>query len=97
MSPIKSTPNQTLDKIVKDIVTGTNVLTNFYASSALPEPSFEPTQDVATKDDPTPRDVQLAKNEIMDSTLLLFDLCSGPTKILSHLTVAVGTKFLDVL
>jgi hypothetical protein len=93
LKPVRDPSIQTLDKILNDIVENTRVLQDFYNTNSLPGPSFEPTQLAAAKDDQNPRDVEIAKNEIMDSSLLLFDLCSGPSKILSHLTVAVSPTF----
>lgn len=79
-----------LPGIVAKLKRDVDVLSEFYSSSAHPAPSFDQNAPTASVPKDAPLEVKAASDTVMDNALKLFDLCSGPTKILSHLTVAVN-------
>lgn len=81
-----------LPEIVQKLKQDVDILSDFYSTNAHAGPSFDQHAPIASVPNNAPLEVKNASDAVMDSALKLFDLVSGPTKILSHLTVAVSTS-----
>lgn len=81
-----------LPDIVQKLKQDVDILAQFYTTDTHPAPSFDQNAPTASIPNQAPLEVKMASDAVMDNALRLFDLCSGPTKILSHLTVAVKTS-----
>jgi 6-hydroxytryprostatin B O-methyltransferase len=84
--PVK---NELLTELASSIATNAQVLSTFLQSEGHPMPSFE--RDAAPKTIPAsaPSEIQAAREALLDASMKMFQLASGPSEYLPNLAVHV--------
>lgn len=79
-----------LESLTQKLVQDVRVLNDYYSRNVQTAPSFERDAAAASIPEKAPLEVKVARDAAMDHALEIFDLLSGPSKLLSNLTVSVS-------
>nr|WNS47926.1 CapK [Capnodium sp. TTI-000886] len=77
-----------LESLTQNLVQNAQALNQYYSKNAYPAPSFASDAPFAAIPESAPIEVKIARDAAMDHALKIFDLLSGPSKVLSNLTVS---------
>jgi 6-hydroxytryprostatin B O-methyltransferase len=85
----RAVKNELLNELASSISTNAQVLSTFLYSEGHPIPSFE--RDAAPKTVPAsaPGEIQAAREALLDASMKMFQLASGPSEYLPNLAVHV--------
>lgn len=80
-----------LSTLTNSLNENVQLLDTYYGKRGSSVPSFEPQPSNDLPQEKPPLEVLVAQDAAMDNAAEILDLLSGPTKVLSNLTVAVST------
>jgi len=77
-----------MEDLAQQISGATSILTKFFSSSGLPEPSFD--KDAPLQFPDCPEEIQVARRHLREATQELYTLVTGPGEHLRWLVCSVG-------
>jgi 6-hydroxytryprostatin B O-methyltransferase len=81
--------NELLNEIASSISTNARVLSTFFHAEGHPIPSFERDAPPKTVPASAPGEIQVAREALLDASMKMFQLASGPSEYLPNLAVHV--------
>ncbi|KAJ6143846.1 O-methyltransferase-domain-containing protein, partial [Penicillium samsonianum] len=89
------TSSSPLELLVRGIDKQSKVFTDYLRANGLPEPSFERDTPIINLPPHVPEDIQVAKEQLLDHALQIFQLVAGPGEYLQN--VITGYHYMEIM